>query len=54
MYQAFIDEDGDLIEYEEEEFDDSAAWDDDSDRSCKDCPPDECTGNCMSCWYRTV
>ena len=33
---------------------DHAAWEDDSDRSCKDCPPDECTGHCMSCYYRTV
>ena len=23
-------------------------------RGCKDCPPDECTGHCMSCWYRPV
>ena len=23
-------------------------------RSCADCPPDECTGHCMSCWYRPV
>ena len=38
----------------EEEFDDSEAWEDDSDRGCKDCPPDECTGNCMSCYYRPV
>lgn len=27
-------------------------YEDDSDRGCKDCPPDECTGHCMSCWYR--
>ena len=20
--------------------------------SCKDCPDDECTGHCMSCYYR--
>lgn len=38
----------------EEEFDDSAAWEDDSDRGCKDCPPSECTGHCMSCFYRPV
>jgi len=35
-------------------FDGSAAWEDDSDRGCKDCPPDECTGHCMSCYYRPV
>lgn len=29
-------------------------YQDDSDRSCKDCPDDECTGHCMSCYYRTV
>ena len=40
--------------YFDEEFDDSAAWEDDSDRGCKDCPPDECTGHCMSCYYRPV
>ena len=39
---------------DEDEFDDSDAWEDDSDRGCKDCPPDECTGHCMSCWYRPV
>lgn len=39
---------------EESEFDDSAAWEDDSSRGCKDCPPDECTGHCMSCFYRPV
>jgi len=38
----------------DDEFDDSAAWKDDSDRSCGDCPDDECTGHCMSCYYRTV
>ena len=29
-------------------------YNDDSDRWCKDCPPDECTGHCMSCYYRPV
>ena len=29
-------------------------YDDDSDRGCSDCPPDECTGHCMSCYYRPV
>ena len=29
-------------------------YQDDSDRSCKDCPDDECTGHCMSCYYRSV
>jgi hypothetical protein len=45
-----------LEEYDllDEDFDDSEAWEDDSDRSCKDCPPSECTGHCMSCYYRTV
>ena len=38
----------------EDEFDDSPAWEDDSDRGCKDCPPEECTGHCMSCYYRPV
>lgn len=38
----------------EDNFDDSAAWEDDSNRCCKDCPPDECTGHCMSCFYRPV
>ena len=38
----------------EDDFDDSPAWEDDSDRGCKDCPDDECTGHCMSCYYRPV
>lgn len=41
-------------ENEEEDFDDSLEWEDDSDRGCKDCPPEECTGHCMSCYYRPV
>ena len=41
-------------ESEEEDFDDSPAWEDDSDRGCKNCPDDECTGHCMSCYYRPV
>ena len=36
----------------DEDFDDSAAWEDDSHLTCKDCPDDECTGHCMSCGYR--
>lgn len=36
------------------EDDDDYGWQDDSDRGCKDCPPDECTGHCMSCYYRPV
>lgn len=39
---------------EEMEEEDPEAWEDDSYRSCADCPPDECTGHCMSCYYRTV
>lgn len=27
---------------------------DDSDRTCDDCPPEECHGNCFNCYYRTV
>lgn len=37
-----------------DEDDGGDGWEDDSDRGCKDCPPDECTGNCMSCYYRPV
>ena len=44
----------DLEESEDEEFDDYPAWEDDSNRGCKDCPDDECTGHCMSCYYRPV
>lgn len=29
-------------------------WSDDSNRGCSDCPDDECTGHCMSCFYRSV
>lgn len=42
------------IPTEEDNFDDSEAWEDDSDRGCSDCPPSECTGHCMSCYYRSV
>ena len=32
----------------DEDYDsDVAAWEDDSDRGCGDCPPDECHGHCM-------
>ena len=41
-------------ESEDEDFDDSPAWEDDSDRGCEDCPPEECTGHCSSCYYRPV
>ena len=41
-------------EEDDEYFDDSEAWEDDSDRGCRDCPVDECTGHCMSCYYRPV
>ena len=41
-------------ESEDDDFDDSPAWEDDSDRGCKDCPDDECTGHYMSCYYRSV
>ena len=41
-------------ESEDEYFDDSPAWEDDSDRGCEDCPPEECTGHCSSCYYRPV
>ena len=27
---------------------------DDSYRNCSDCPPEECDGHCMSCYYRSV
>lgn len=36
------------------EIDDGDGYEDDSDRGCKDCPPDQCTGHCMSCYYRPV
>lgn len=39
---------------DEEDFDDSEAWEDDSDRGCSDCPPSECNGHCMSCYYRSI
>lgn len=53
MYKAFVDCNGDLIEYE---YDDSYNYDDcdcydDIDVSCSDCPDDECTGHCYSCPY---
>lgn len=53
-----VDEEWDSLElFEEiyeEDFDDSEAWQDDSDRGCSDCPPSECTGHCMSCSYRPI
>ena len=39
-----------LIE-DDEGSDDSPVW---GRRSCLDCPPEECTGRCMSCYYRPV
>ena len=39
---------------DEEDFDNSEAWEDDSDIGCSDCPPSECTGHCMSCAYRPI
>ena len=42
-----------LEQIREEEYE-AEAWDDDSDRGCSDCPPEECTGHCMSCYYRPV
>lgn len=33
---------------------DPDAYGDDSDRTCDDCPPEECTGRCSNCYYRTV
>ena len=44
----------DILNGEDREADFDASYDDDSDRSCKDCPPGECNGHCMSCSYRTV
>lgn len=38
----------------DDDFDDSEAWEDDSDRGCKDCPDDMCNGHCMSCYYRPI
>lgn len=29
-------------------------YEDDSSRGCSDCPDNECTGHCMSCYYRSV
>ena len=43
-----------LNEEEYGESYDEDGYDDDSDRGCKDCPEDECTGHCMSCYYRPV
>ena len=42
----------DTIETEDDTYEEE--WEDDSDRSCKDCPPSECNGHCMSCYYRSV
>ena len=61
----FFEEELELEEYERKFFEvpmeDNKDWDDsygcyedDSDRSCEDCPPDECDGHCMSCYYRPV
>lgn len=41
-------------QFDEDSFDDSAAWEDDSDFSCENIPESECTGHCMSCPGRTV
>ena len=61
----FFREELDLEEYEREFFevpteenywsyDDDVSFEDDSDRGCSECPDDECTGHCMSCYYRPV
>lgn len=47
-----------LMEYDEEDGcnedeEDPDDLDDDSNLGCKDCPEDECTGHCMSCYYRS-
>ena len=39
---------------ETEETQKELEWNDDSCRGCTDCPEDECTGHCMSCYYRPV
>ncbi len=44
-----------VMEYDEEEDGyDEYDLEDDSDRNCSDCPPEECDGRCMSCYYRSV
>lgn len=45
-----------IMEYDEEQDgcnEDPAGLDDNSNLGCKDCPDDECTGHCMSCYYRS-
>ena len=39
---------------DEDDYDESDEWNDDSDIGCADCPDDECHGHCMSCAYRPV
>lgn len=39
---------------DEDDFDDSAAWEDDSHFKCADVPESECTGHCMSCPGRPI
>lgn len=41
-------------DYDPDDYDYEEDPEDDSYRSCADCPPEECDGHCMSCYYRSV
>ena len=61
-YSRYYDEEDDYGDeeswsYEERNYQrlsDDEGYVDDSERGCKDCPPDECNGHCMSCYYRPI
>ena len=58
MHNAEYDSNLDWRGYAEEAPDgyDDSDWEYEKNehRGCSDCPDDECTGHCMSCYYRPV
>ena len=54
LYELIADEMERRGMFDDADDDYDPGYDDDSDRSCDDCPSSECTGRCFSCYYRTV
>lgn len=50
---AYIEDEDALVERAYEEYRDRLE-EEDAQRGCADCPDDECTGHCMSCYYRPI
>ena len=43
-----------MVDSHEETDDSDWEYEKSERRGCSDCPDDECTGHCMSCYYRPV